>query len=413
MNMKSFVNSHTEDDAGIVMSKVPEVTIYFWIIKVLCTTVGETASDFLNVNLNLGLTYTSLVMGAILAGVLFFQFILKKYTPGVYWLTVVLVSIFGTLVTDNLSDNLHVPLEYSTVVFTAILAATFAGWYALEGTLSIHSIFTRRREAFYWLAILFTFALGTAAGDLMAESLGLGYFTTGIIILALIATFTIAWRTGLNTIIAFWFIYILTRPLGASLGDFLTQTKEHGGIGLGATTTSLIFAAAIVVTVVYLAMSHKDVMIDPVMEEEEDDANAKNTSWQLVIVMVLLLIFSVAGYSWRHQQLQLEERTTAGTQLAAPETQTSLLGDLSVFKTIAQDLYNAVKKGEVANANRFADDLEFEWDKAEARLKPKNPVTWTKVDDAIDKVLRRIRSNAPSHQDLEAIQTLLSILNNT
>jgi uncharacterized membrane-anchored protein len=161
------------------LNKVPEITLYFWIIKVLCTTVGETAADFLNINLNCGLTVTSIVMGVLLAIALFFQFRTTKYVPAVYWLAVFLISIFGTLVTDNLTDSLGVPLVLSTVAFTILLAMTFAIWYSTEKTLSIHAINTWKREAFYWLAILFTFALGTAAGDWMAESLGLGSVVSG------------------------------------------------------------------------------------------------------------------------------------------------------------------------------------------------------------------------------------------
>ena len=153
-----------------LLNKVPEVTLNFWVIKILCTTVGETAADFLNANLALGLTGTSMVMGLLLAITLFCQFRVAKYLPGVYWLAVVLLSVVGTLITDNLTDNFAVPLETATIVFGIALAATFAVWFAVEKTLSIHTIYTRRREAFYWLAILFTFALGTAGGDLAAES---------------------------------------------------------------------------------------------------------------------------------------------------------------------------------------------------------------------------------------------------
>src|SRR5258708_1733083 len=180
-----------------ILSKVPEVTVFFWIIKVLCTTVGETVSDFLNVNLGFGLKGTSVAAGIALLVALVFQFRAKKYVPGVYWLTVVLISVFGTLVTDILTDSLGFPLEASTIVFSVALALTFGVWYAKEGTLSIHSIFTVRREGFYWSAILFTFALGTASGDLMAEKLGLGYLVTGLIVVAVITAAGVAWRLGL------------------------------------------------------------------------------------------------------------------------------------------------------------------------------------------------------------------------
>jgi uncharacterized membrane-anchored protein len=243
-----------------MLNKVPEVTLYFWIVKVLCTTVGETAADFLNVNLHLGLTGTTVAMGVLLAIVLLIQFRSRRYIPGVYWLAVVLLSIFGTLITDNLTDNLNVPLINATLIFAAALAITFWAWYATEKTLSIHSIYTARREAFYWLAILFTFALGTAAGDLLAEKLKLGYLVSAVIFAGMIAVVTVAHlRFRLNAVLAFWIAYILTRPLGASLGDYLSQSRDDGGLGLGPVVTSVIFLAAILATVIYLAVTKKDV----------------------------------------------------------------------------------------------------------------------------------------------------------
>lgn len=244
---------------SLIYSKVPEITIFFWIIKVLCTTVGETAADFLNTNLNLGLTGTTIVMGVLLIIVLFFQFRSKKYVPGIYWLVVVLLSVFGTLITDNLTDNLGVSLVTTTIVFSIALAVVFAAWYASEKTLSIHSIYTTRREAFYWLAILFTFALGTAAGDLVAERFDLGYLVSAIIFAALIALDTIAHKGfKLNAVLAFWIAYILTRPLGASLGDYFSQLPDDGGLGLGTVGTSALFLIAIFITVTYLAVTKKD-----------------------------------------------------------------------------------------------------------------------------------------------------------
>src|SRR4051794_11159892 len=152
-----------------MLNKVPEVTVFFWLIKIMCTTVGESAADYVNETLGFGLTNTTYVAGGLLALLLAFQFRLRRYVPGVYWSTVVVISVFGTLITDNLTDGHNVPLTTTTPIFAVILAAVFAIWYAVERTLSIHTIITTRREAFYWLAILFTFALGTAAGDLVAE----------------------------------------------------------------------------------------------------------------------------------------------------------------------------------------------------------------------------------------------------
>ncbi|HYM93809.1 MAG TPA: hypothetical protein VET23_06705 [Chitinophagaceae bacterium] len=242
-----------------MLNKVPEVTLYFWIIKILCTTVGETAADFLNEKFNLGLTGTSLVMGAVLLIILFFQFKARKYIPSVYWLAVVFISVVGTLITDNLTDNFGVSLVTTTIIFAVALAATFGIWYRRENTLSIHSIFTTRREAFYWLAILFTFALGTAAGDLVAEKLNLGYLVSACLFAGLIAAVTVAYYYfKLNAVAAFWIAYILTRPLGASIGDYLSQNPKDGGLGLGATTTSIIFLLAILSLVIYLTLTKKD-----------------------------------------------------------------------------------------------------------------------------------------------------------
>jgi len=242
-----------------MLNKVPEVTLYFWIIKVLCTTVGETFADFLNTNLNLGLTKTTYIMGSLLIVTLFFQFKARKYVPGIYWLAVVLLSVVGTLITDNLTDNFGVSLITTTVVFSVMLAATFTAWYTAEKTLSVHTIQTTRREAFYWLAILFTFALGTAAGDLVAERLHLGYLVSALLFGALIAVVAVAHlRFKLNGVLAFWIAYILTRPLGASLGDLLSQPRDAGGLGLGTVGTSALFLGTILALVIYLAITKKD-----------------------------------------------------------------------------------------------------------------------------------------------------------
>lgn len=240
-----------------MLNKVPEITIYFWIIKIMATTVGETAADFLNVNLHLGLTGTSVIMGLLLLTFLVVQMRVNKYIPWIYWVTVVLLSIFGTLLTDNLVDNLGVSLQTTTTLFSVALIGTFAWWYISEKTLSIHSIYTTRRELFYWMAILFTFALGTAAGDLVAESLQLGYATSALIFGGLIALVTFAYYVfKANAIAAFWIAYILTRPLGASCGDLLSQPTANGGLGLGTVGTSMLFLLTILALVAYLSVAH-------------------------------------------------------------------------------------------------------------------------------------------------------------
>jgi uncharacterized membrane-anchored protein len=250
----------------VLLNKVPEVTIFFWIIKILATTVGETFADFLS-GLGLGLGGTTVVMTAIFVVVLVVQFRTRRYVPAIYWLTVVLISVVGTLLTDNLTDVLGVPLMASTIVFAVALGLTFALWYRTEGTLSIHSVVTRRREAFYWLAVLLTFALGTAAGDLVSEKFGVGYWPTALLVALIIGAIAVSHLVfRANAILTFWLAYILTRPLGASLGDGLSQQKADGGLGLGTTWTSLLFLATILVVVTYLAVTKRDQ--DVVPEEE-------------------------------------------------------------------------------------------------------------------------------------------------
>jgi uncharacterized membrane-anchored protein len=256
-----------------MLNKVPEITLYFWVIKILCTTVGETAADLLNENLGLGLTNTTYIMAAALIGVLVFQFRSRKYVPGIYWLAVVLISIVGTLFSDNLVDNLGVQLQTTTIAFSLILACVFGAWYWSERTLSVHTIVTTRREAFYWLAILFTFALGTSAGDLVAEKLALGYLPSVGIFAGAIAIVAIAhFRFKLNAILAFWIAYILTRPLGASIGDFLSQPTGETGLGLGTILTSVIFLSLILALVVYLTISKRDLIAVPNAEAQLDYA---------------------------------------------------------------------------------------------------------------------------------------------
>lgn len=204
-----------------MLSKVPEITIWFWIIKILCTTVGESFADWINMALGLGLTSTAVIFSGVMAIVLAMQLSLKRYVPGVYWLTVVVLSITGTLYTDILTDDLGVPLWVSSLVFSVILAVVFGYWFVKERTLSIHSITTTPREAYYWLAVLVTFALGTALGDWTLELTGWGPGVSILLPAALITIVTALWRFGANPVLSFWIAYILTRPLGANIGDWL------------------------------------------------------------------------------------------------------------------------------------------------------------------------------------------------
>jgi uncharacterized membrane-anchored protein len=395
-----------------MLNKVPEITLYFWIIKVLCTTVGETAADFLNVNLNFGLTATSMITGVLLAIVLIFQFRATKYIPRVYWLAVTLVSVFGTLVTDNFSDK-GLPLETSTIIFGVLLALTFFGWYFSEKTLSIHSIFTRRREAFYWTAILFTFALGTATGDLVSEGLGVGYLNTGILVAAIIAITALAWRFRLNSVLSFWIIYILTRPLGASIGDLLSQSPKYGGLGLGPTVTSFIFLGGILGIVTYLSITKRDV-IAAAAAKHTDESKEKGGLWQTAIVLALFLIGGGTGYYVRHAALATEIAVPASTASSATSTQAtaSPLGDLSVFRTIVQDTLDKLNAGDQSGATTRIGDFEYEWDNAQSRLKPRDTAAWTKIDGRSDTVLRELRAVSPNATtEKAALQALLSVLN--
>jgi uncharacterized membrane-anchored protein len=243
-----------------MLNKVPEVTFYFWVIKVLCTTVGETASDYLSDNVGLGLTKTTFITAALLLVTLCFQFRLRRYVAGVYWTGIVLISVVGTQITDNLHDNHGVALTVETPLFGGLLAIAFLAWWLSERTLSIHTIYSTRREMFYWLVVLFTFALGTAGGDLIAERYALGYTWALLLFVGAIALVAaLHYGLGMNAVWSFWLAYILTRPLGASTGDLLSSPTKGGGLGLGTTVTSFVFLGAILVVVTFLSITKRDV----------------------------------------------------------------------------------------------------------------------------------------------------------
>ena len=407
-----------------MLNKVPEVTLWFWVIKVLCTTVGETAADFLDADLGFGLTGTSIVTGLVLAVVLGFQFRARQYVPGLYWASVTLVSVFGTLVTDNLTDNLGVPLLVSTVVFGVALAAVFTVWYHAEGTLSIHAVDNRRREAFYWLAVLVTFALGTAAGDLMAEALSLGYAVSALIVLAVVAVVAVGRRLGLHPVLAFWIIYVLTRPLGASLGDLLAQPAEQGGLGLGTTITSIVFLVAILGIVVFLTVSRVDVITeDDAVRTEPIERGSRHGLLQTVVVVAVLLVLSGVGYSARLSALSQEAAAAPAAPVPAaagvapvPGTRpaagpNAALGDLSSFRTITRDTLGLLESGDQAGATSRVADLETAWDQAQGRLKARDEAAWTRVDDRIDTVLTSLRASSPDPvAEKAALQALLTEL---
>lgn len=251
----NIINSKSTSSS---LNKVPEVTFLFWVIKIMATTVSETGADYLSYNLRFGIGITCLIMSVVFIVTLVMQIKSQRYIPWIYWFTVVLISIVGTLITDNLVDNYSVTLEATTIIFTLGLIAIFAIWYKNEKTLSIHTIYNVKRELFYWSAILFTFALGTAAGDLFAEGMQLGYLTSAFIFGSAIAAVTIGYYFfKLNAVLAFWLAYILTRPFGASCGDFLSQPTKNGGLGLGVTSTSIVFLAVIIGLVIYLTIKER------------------------------------------------------------------------------------------------------------------------------------------------------------
>lgn len=241
-----------------MLNRVPEVTAYFWIIKVLATTVGETAADFLAFTMKFGLGSTSYIMGSLLLIALLNQFRLKRYIPVSYWFVVVLTSIVGTLITDRLVDELGVSLITTAIIFSVALLAVFGLWYFREKTLAMHSIHTTQRELYYWAAILLTFALGTSTGDLLAETSGLGYAMSALVFGALIAMIAVGYYyLQMNAVLAFWIAYILTRPLGASIGDLMSQPTTNGGLGWGTVGTSMVFLSIITSLVIYLSIKQK------------------------------------------------------------------------------------------------------------------------------------------------------------
>ncbi len=242
--------------ARSMLVKVPEVGVAFWVTKVLTTGMGETTSDYLTHRIN---PFVAGAIGAIVfAAALWWQLGTRRYVAPIYWTTVVMVAIFGTMAADGLHVELGVPYVASSAFYVVALAAVFGTWYRMEGTLSIHSISTRRRELFYWAAVLATFALGTAVGDFTAITLHLGYFSSGVLFVALIAVPAIAhWRFRLNPILAFWTAYVVTRPLGASFADWLGVTRARGGLGYGTLRISLVLLVAIAACVAYLTANQR------------------------------------------------------------------------------------------------------------------------------------------------------------
>ena len=394
------------------LTKVPAITATFWVIKVLSTTIGETFADFLSVNVGLGPLVTDLTMITVLAVALTLQLRTRKYTPWIYWLCVVLVSIVGTQITDFFTDTLGVSLYISTVVFAIILAVVFTVWHRQEGTLAITSIDTRRREIFYWAAILVTFALGTAAGDLATEALSLGFRNGVLIFGGLIAVTYLVNRVGANAVLTFWIAYVLTRPLGASLGDLLTQDKSFGGLGLGASLTSVIFLAVIATLV---TREQRLVNRHGVAEKGAGPHGGRHRDYAWAGAGVAVVAIFGLGLGTLHNSTASSAAIPTGTTSTNTTAQvhpTTQLGDLSSFTVIVDDVQTKVAANDISAATTKVKDLEVAWDSAEAGLKPRDPADWKTLDGQIDGVLTSLRAPTPNQGDCAAyLKTLTTTLN--
>lgn len=382
-----------------LLNKVPEVTVWFWIIKILCTTVGESFADYINTTLGFGLTNTMLLFTAVFAVVLTWQFRTRRYSPFPYWLTVVVVSVTGTLYTDMLTDQLHVPLWLSTTVFSVLLAVAFGVWWLRERTLSIHSITTRPREAFYWLTVLVTFALGTATGDWTLELTNWTPAKSVLLPLGLIAAITGLWRFGANPVLSFWLAYILTRPLGANIGDWLASPKtpasagEPVGLGLGTFTTSLIFLSAILATVIYLAISRSDIAETREVTHEPSVTTNPRKERPALGGFGILAVATVALLVWAHNQPHVTCDPTGQSEtlpackkaaLTAPQTAAAVAKYEHLTQTaIAQD-----KAGTAAASHATVQKMRDDWDADATSLQAVNNTTWTLLDDQMDAVLK-------------------------
>lgn len=398
-----------------MLSKVPEITLWFWIIKILCTTVGESFADWINMTLGVGLEMTSVIFTAVLTAVLIWQLSLRRYVPFVYWLTVVVVSVTGTLYTDILTDDLGVPLAVSTTVFAVLLAVVFGIWWRSQRTLSIHSITTTPRELFYWLAILVTFALGTAAGDWILELTGWSPGVSVLLPAGLIVAVIVGWRFGASPVLSFWLAYILTRPLGANLGDWLGFPIDQGGLGLGVGSTSIIFLTAILATVIYLSVTRTDVIETAPRETRPADPRRE----RLMLGYFAIVALATAGLlAWAaaqpHKTAAASEEGPAATATLAPgqsATTSFPASDVATLRTIAQDTLTLVSAGDHAGAVTRVKDLETAWDDAQPTLQPLDDTGWTVIDGQIDQVLTAVRASSPdAATQAAALNTLISTL---
>ncbi len=408
--------------AAQLLNKVPAITATFWLIKILSTTIGETFADYLAVQVGLGTLVTDAAMMTLLVIALVAQLRTRRLVPWLYWLTVILVSIVGTQITDFFTDTLGVSLYVSTAVFALVLAAVFTVWWRQERTLAITAIDTPRRERFYWGAILTTFALGTAGGDLATEALSLGFRNGVLIFGGLILAVWVARRAGLNGVLAFWIAYVLTRPLGASLGDLLTQSRAFGGLGLGSSLTSLVFLAVIVVLV-----AREQVNVNrhgirakgeaPAVHPRRDYAWAAAGAVAVVAAATALAPTATPASATPSGTTAGASSGTRGTATRANPLETdatSPIGDLRPFAVIVDDVAAKTRSGDLSAATTRIKDLEVAWDDGEAAMKPASPDDWHTMDSAIDGALTALRSTPPSKADsaaaLKALQSTIGSL---
>ncbi|MBP2355858.1 putative membrane-anchored protein [Kribbella aluminosa] len=400
----------------VLLNKVPEVTIWFWLIKILCTTVGESFADWINMQLGVGLGMTAVIFTVVFAAVLIWQFSTSRYKPAAYWSTVVVVSVTGTLYTDILTDQLGVPLWISTSVFAVALAVVFGIWWGRERTLSIHSIVSKPREAFYWLAVLVTFALGTAAGDWTLELTGWSPGVSVLLPLALIAIIVGCWRMGANPVLAFWLAYILTRPLGANLGDWLASPKvPDKGLGLGTLVTSLIFLAAILATVVYLTMTKSDVIEGHEHRERTPKYHRKHLEWPMVGVMTAAAVAAGFVLNWASAQ----PHANAAAEGEGPNPASNLhlsskqalahfpAADVASFRTIVAGMNTALAKGDQAALNQGVDAYEKAWDDDQPKLQPLDGKAWSFIDSQNDGLFTSVREKKDPTAEKVAVAALL------
>ncbi|RSO41824.1 hypothetical protein DMH15_12555 [Streptomyces sp. WAC 06725] len=392
-----------------MLNKVPEVTIWFWVIKVLCTTVGESFADWINMKLGVGLVNTAWIFTALFVVVLAVQLRLKRYVPFPYWLTVVIVSVTGTLYTDILTDQLNVPLWTSSAVFSVLLAVVFGTWWLRERTLSIHSVTTLPRESFYWLAVLVTFALGTATGDWTLELTGWSPGVSVLLPLGLIAAITLLWKFGAEPVLSFWLAYILTRPLGANIGDWLASPEiaqnpgDPTGLALGTFTTSLIFLGLILATVVYLTVTCSDVT-ETLEAAHAAPATSNPRKERTALAGFGLLAVATAGLLvWVHGQPHVgpvpEEDNTSAVQMAPGEAVKKFPpAKVAALRSLASTSLKDARSENPTGAHAAAQSLRDLWDADQASLQPLDQSGWASVDAQMDEVLKTFgidHSNPP------------------